>query len=57
MALMGKHVDLVTGSASEIRAQHGNKIRTLAIFSEERLGAIWPPSPPRASRATKFSGR
>ncbi|MGQ7957788.1 tripartite tricarboxylate transporter substrate binding protein [Pseudomonas sp. SP16.1] len=38
MALMGGHVDLVTGSASEIRAQQGNKIRTLAIFSEERLG-------------------
>ncbi|QNH05558.1 tripartite tricarboxylate transporter substrate binding protein [Ectopseudomonas composti] len=38
MALMGGHVDLVTGSASEIRAQEGNKIRTLAIFSEERLG-------------------
>lgn len=37
MALMGKHVDLVTGSASEIRAQKANKIRTLAIFSEERL--------------------
>ncbi|MFT0635338.1 Bug family tripartite tricarboxylate transporter substrate binding protein [Pseudomonas sihuiensis] len=38
MALMGGHVDLVPGSASEIRAQQGNKIRTLAIFSEERLG-------------------
>lgn len=38
MALMGGHVDLVTGSASEIRAQQGNKIRTLAVFSEERLG-------------------
>src|SRR5574343_654279 len=35
MALMGGHVDLVTGSASEIRAQKGNKIRTLAIFSEK----------------------
>ncbi|WP_027909506.1 tripartite tricarboxylate transporter substrate binding protein [Pseudomonas sp. URMO17WK12:I4] len=37
MALMGKHVDLVTGSASEIASQKGNNIRTLAVFSEERL--------------------
>ncbi len=37
MALMGGHVDLVTGSASEIRAQQGNNIHTLAVFSEERL--------------------
>ena len=37
MALMGKHVDLVTGSASEIRAQRGNKIRALVVYSEERL--------------------
>lgn len=37
MALMGKHVDLVTGSASEIASQKGNDIRTLAVFSEERL--------------------
>ncbi|WP_070886567.1 Bug family tripartite tricarboxylate transporter substrate binding protein [Pseudomonas argentinensis] len=37
MALMGKHVDLVTGSASEIASQQGNNIRTLAVFSEERL--------------------
>ncbi|WP_417662028.1 Bug family tripartite tricarboxylate transporter substrate binding protein [Pseudomonas sp.] len=37
MALMGKHVDLVTGSASEIRAQRGNHIRALAVYSEERL--------------------
>jgi putative tricarboxylic transport membrane protein len=37
MALMGKHVDLVTGSASEIRAQRGNKIRPLVVYSEERL--------------------
>ncbi|YCH20325.1 tripartite tricarboxylate transporter substrate-binding protein [Pseudomonas sp. D1-3] len=37
MALMGKHVDLVTGSASEIASQQGNNIRTLAVFSEKRL--------------------
>lgn len=37
MALMGGHVDLVTGSASEIRAQKGNKIRALVVYSEERL--------------------
>lgn len=37
MALMGKHVDLITGSASEIRAQKANNIRTLAVFSQERL--------------------
>jgi putative tricarboxylic transport membrane protein len=37
MALMGKHVDLVTGSASEIRAQKANKIRPLVVYSEERL--------------------
>lgn len=58
-ALMGNHVQAVSGDLSEmVPYLNGDKIRVLAVFSENRLpGPSWRTSLPQKNRVMTWSGR